>query len=245
MKKVALSVAMAALTLAQTPGSEKRAEFEVASIKPTTTEGSFTVNFPPGGRFSARNLTVQNLLRNAYGLQDYQISGGPGWITTAGFDIEARAGAGGGEPPREQVLQMIQALLADRFHLALHRENRQLPIYALVVGKTGPKLQAADSSVGGTKTMLGQLIVKKMSMTSLAEILAFDLERPVRDETGLKGDFAFTLEWTRGLGESDAGPSSRPSLFTAVQEQLGLKLESTKGPIEVLVIDHVEKPSEN
>lgn len=244
MKKVALSIAMAALTLAQTPGSEKRAEFEVASVKPTATQdGSFTSNFPPGGGFSTRNVTVHNLLRSAYGVQDYQISGGPGWMDSTGFDIQARAAAG--EVPHEQVLKMIQALLADRFHLSLHRETRQLPIYALVVGKTGPKLQAADSSVGGTKTMLGQLIVKKMSMTTLAEILAFDLERPVRDETGLKGDFAFTLEWTRGLAESDAGPSSRPSLFTAVQEQLGLKLESTKGPVEVLVIDHVEKPSEN
>jgi uncharacterized protein (TIGR03435 family) len=245
MKKVALSIAMAALTLAQTPGSEKRAEFEVASVKPTATEGFFTMDFLPGGGISTRNMTVHNLLRNAYGLQDYQIAGGPGWIDSTGFDIEAKAGAGAGEVPREQVLKMIQALLADRFQLALHRETRQLPIYALVVGKTGPRLRAADSSVGGTKMMMGQLIVKKMSMTTLANLLAFDLKRPVRDDTALKGDFAFTLEWTLGLGESDAGPSSRPSLFTAVQEQLGLKLESAKGPVEVVIIDSVEKPSEN
>jgi uncharacterized protein (TIGR03435 family) len=246
MKKVALSIAMATVTLAQTPGSEKRAEFEVASIKPTATkDGSFTYDFPPGGRFSGRNLTVHNLLRIGYGLQDYQILGGPDWMTSAGFDIQARADAGKGELSREQVLQMVQALLADRFHLAVHRETRQLPIYALVVVKTGPRLQAADSNVGQTKTTLGQLIVQKMSMASLASILAFDLKRPVKDETGLKGEFAFTLEWARGLGESDAGPSSRPSLFTAVQEQLGLKLESTKGPVEVFVVDRVEKPSEN
>jgi uncharacterized protein (TIGR03435 family) len=92
---------------------------------------------------------------------------------------------------------------------------------------------------------MGQLITPKMSMTALANILTFDLKRPVKDETGLKGDFAFKLEWTLGLGESDAGPSSRPSLFTAVQEQLGLKLESAKGPVEVVVIDRVEMPSEN
>jgi uncharacterized protein (TIGR03435 family) len=246
MKKVALSIAMATLTLAQTPGSENRAEFEVASIKPTATQGSFTVDFLPGGGFSTRNVTVHNLLRTAYGLQDYQISGGPGWIDSAGFDIQARAAASTGEPPREQVLKMIQALLADRFHLALHRETRQLPIYALVVGKGGSKLQAADSNATPSRTLkMGQLITQKMSMTTLADLLTFDLERPVRDETGLKGDFAFALEWTRGLAESDAGPSSRPSLFTAVQEQLGLKLESTKGPVEVLVIDRVEKPSEN
>src|SRR5216684_4188998 len=154
MKNVALSLAMATLTLAQTPGSERRAEFEVASIKPTATkDGSFTFDFPPGGRFSGRNLTVQNLLRIAYGLQDYQISGGPSWMTSAGFDLQARAAPDAGELPREQVLRMVQVLLADRFHLAIHRETRQLPVYALVVGKTGPRLQAADGSVGPAKMM--------------------------------------------------------------------------------------------
>jgi uncharacterized protein (TIGR03435 family) len=245
MKRVTLSVAIATLTLAQTPGLDKRAEFEVASVKPTDTQGSFTFDFPPGGRFSGRNLTVQNLLRIAYGLQDYQISGAPGWIDSAGFDIQARAAASPSEPTREQVREMIQALLADRFQLVVHRETRQLPIYALVVAKGGPRLQAADTDVGRPKSMVGQMVVRRMSMTTLGNILAFDAKRPVRDETGLNGEFAFKLEWTPGLGESDAGPSPRPSLFTAVQEQLGLKLESAKGPIEVLVIDHVGKPSEN
>lgn len=247
MKTIAISIAMATLTWAQPPGSEKRAEFEVASVKPTATkDGSLSVGFPPGGRFSARNLTLKQLLPNAYGMQDYQIAGGPGWITSEGFDIEARAAAGTGELPREQMQEMVQSLLADRFHLALHRETRQLPIYALVVGKTGPKLQAADSGAAPDRGQkMGHMITQKMSMTALANVLTFDLKRQVRDETGLKGDFAFTLEWTRGLGESDGGTSSRPSLFTAVQEQLGLKLESTKGPVEVFVIDHVERPSVN
>jgi bla regulator protein blaR1 len=239
MKKLALSIAMAALTLAQTP------QFEVASVKPTATkDGSLTFDFPPGGRFTARNLTVQMLLRIAYELQDYQISGGPAWITSAGFDIQASSGTG--ELPREQVRKMVQALLADRFHLALHRETRQLPIYTLVVGKTRPKLQAGDSSAPSSYSVkMGQLSTRKMSMATLANILASDVKRPVSDETGLKGEFAFTLLWTTGLGESDVGQSSRPSLFTAVEEQLGLKLESGKGPVEVFVIDRVEKPSEN
>jgi bla regulator protein blaR1 len=246
MKRVTLSIAMATLTLAQTPGSEKRVEFEVASVKLTATQGSFTVEFLPGGRFSARNFTVQNLLRNAYQLQDYQISGGPGWMDSAGFDIQARAAAFTSEPTPEDMRKMIQALLADRFRLTLHRETRQLPIYALVVGKNGPKLKVADSDAAPPRTIkMGELVTQKMSMTMLANLLTFELERPVRDETGLKGDFAFTLDYTRGMTESDAGAPSRPSLFTAVQEQLGLKLESAKGPVEVLVIDHVEKPSEN
>jgi uncharacterized protein (TIGR03435 family) len=247
MKKVALSMAMATLVLAQTPVPEKPAEFEVVSIKPTAIQnGSFGVDFPPGGRFTGRNLTVHKLLRMSYRLEDYQISGGPNWIDSAGFDIQARGAAGSGEPPREKVLQMIQVLLADRFHLAIHRETRQLPIYALLAGKTGPRMQAAESGAVADGTLrMGQLSTKRMSMASLASILTFDLKRPVRDETGLKGDFAFTLEWTRGLGEFDDAGSGRPSLFTAVQEQLGLKLESTKGPVEVVVIDRVEMPSEN
>jgi uncharacterized protein (TIGR03435 family) len=243
--KLALSIAMATLTPAQPPGSEKPAKFEVASVKPAAAEGFFTMNFLPGGGISARNMTVHNLLRNAYGLQDYQISGGPGWIDSAGFDIQARAAASPSEPTREQVRGMMQALLADRFHLVVHREIRQLPIYTLAVGKGGPRLQAADIDLGPPKSMIGQMVVRRMSMTTLGDILAFDLKRPVKDETGLEGEFAFKLEWTPGLGESDSGPSSRPSLFTAVKEQLGLKLESAKGPIDVLVIDSVEKPTEN
>ena len=250
MNGLALSMTLAAVTLAQTPeqapDGEKKAEFEVASVKPTATQdGSLSVHFPPGGRFSIRNLTLKQLLQTAYAVQAYQISGGPGWITSAGFDIEARAGAGTVDLPREQVLRMVQTLLTDRFQLSLHRETRQLPVYALIVGKTGSRLQPADTDVGPPQTRMGQMLVRKMSMTHLANILALALQRPVKDETGLKGEFAFALEWTPGLSDTDDRPSPRPSLFTAVQEQLGLKLESVKGPIEVLVIDRAEKPSGN
>jgi bla regulator protein blaR1 len=238
MRTVALLIAMATLA----PGQK----FEVASIKTTASTGFLTVNFPPGGRFSAKNLTVNMLLRNAYGLQQYQIVGGPGWADSAGFDIEAKADAGAGEVPHEQVLKMIQALLADRFQLTMHRETKPLPVYNLVTGKNGPTMKKADDSAEPTRTLkMGQLATQKMSMTMLANLLVFELGRPIIDATGLKGDFAFTLDWTRGLGESDAGSAERPSLFTAVQDQLGLKLESARGPVEVVVIDHVERPSEN
>jgi uncharacterized protein (TIGR03435 family) len=236
MKRAALSIALAALAWGQ--------QFEVVSLKQTSTkDGSFTFDFPAGGRFTGRNLAVKNLLRISYQLEDYQIAGGPSWMDSAGFDIEAKPSV---ELSREQVRQAIQALLADRFHLVSHRETRQLPIYALVVGKAGSKLQpaAGDASSNGTFKM-GELKAPKMSMSGLASILTFDLKRPVRDQTGLKGDFAFSLDWTRGLTESDAGPSARPSIFTAVQEQLGLKLESTKGPVEVLVVDRLEMPTGN
>ncbi len=246
MKTVATFIALATLMSAQTPEGGPLIAFEVASVKPSTTTGSFSVNFPPGGRFSGRNLTVWNLMRMAYHLQDYQIQGAPAWADSSGYDIEARAAAGQGEPPREEMLKMIQALLAERFHLAMHRETRQLPVYDLVVGKVGPKLKPADSSASSDGTVrMGQLATQKMSMALLTSILAFDVKKPVNDKTGLKGDYAFTLEWTTGLGEEDAGQATRPSLFTAVQEQLGLKLESVKGPVEVVVIDMVEKPTEN
>lgn len=240
MNKAALWIAFAALMPAQ---ADKRVEFEVASIKPTATkDGSLAQSFPPGGRFSCRNLSVRDLLRIAFDLQGYQIAGGPGWIGSEGFDIQARATAGVGEPSRGQVLKMLQTLLADRFRLAFHREIRQLPIYTLAIRKGGHKLQAADSTASTDGTFrMGHLVTRKMSMTGLAGLLTFDLKRPVTDETGLKGDFAFTLEWTPGLGEADEGPS----LFVAVQEQLGLILESKKGPLEVLLIDHVERPAEN
>ena len=245
MRLVALSISMAALALAQTPVAEK--EFEVASVKPTATkDNSLSADFPPGGGFTCRNLTLENLLRSAYQVEAYQIVGGTKWLTSDGFDIQAKAAPGAVDPGRDEVRKMLQALLADRFHMTLHRETRDLPIYALTVGKGGSKLQPADSSASQNGTLkMGHMVTRKMTMASLASILTFDLKRPVRDETGLKGEFAFTLDWSPGLGEADANQSSLPSIFTALQEQLGLKLQSTKGPVEVLVIDHVELPAGN
>ncbi len=240
MKRAAFFLAMAVVALGQVP------KFEVVSVKPTAVQdGSLTVNYPAGGRYSVKNLNVRQMLGMSYGVQGYQIVGGSAWIGTAGFDIEAKPAAGAGEPTHAQVLQMVQALLADRFQLALHRETKQLPIYALVAGKTGAKLLPGDGSTQGGTTRMGQMIVKNMSMAGLASILTFDLDRPVIDQTGLKGEYAFTLEWTPGVREPEGGTAARPSLFTAVEEQLGLKLESTKGPVEVLVIDRAERPSEN
>jgi len=246
MRTVALSVLVVAVAVGQTLGPK----FEVASIRPaagpTAAMGAFSINFPPGGRFSDKNNTVNLLLRIAYGLQPYQIIGAPGWADSEGFDIEAKAGADAGEVTHEQVLTMIQALLADRFQLVLHRETRQLPVYNLVTGKNGATMKKAEDSAEPARTMkMGDVVTPKMSMRMLANLLVSEVNRPVIDATGLNGDFALTLQWTRGLAESDAGSAERPSLFTAVQEQLGLKLESARGPVEVVVIDRVEKPSEN
>lgn len=138
MKTIALLMVVGALASGQ--------KFEVASIRPAASTGSFSINFPPGGRFSDKNNTVRLPLQIAYGLRDYQIVGAPGWADSAGFDIEAKAGESAGEVSHEQVLKMIQALLADRFQLTLHRETRQLPVYDLVIGKGGATMKAADSN---------------------------------------------------------------------------------------------------
>jgi uncharacterized protein (TIGR03435 family) len=222
-------------------------KFEVASVKANTSgAGDFSNDVTPEGRFSARNFTVWNLIRRAYNLQDLQISGGPGWIKTEGFDIEARPAS---PVSREKMDEMLRSLLAERFQLKVHTESRNLPAYALVVSNSGSKLLPSTGTGGPSKTMLGQLVVPKMGMAQLVQILEFDVDRPVIDRTGLTGDFAIHLEWTRERARTAAGDvpvdQSRPSIFSALQEQLGLKLESIKAPVDVLVIDRVELPSAN
>jgi uncharacterized protein (TIGR03435 family) len=244
LKRLAICAFGAALLQGQSDGPSA---FEVASIRESATrDGSISEDFPAGGRFTARNITLHYLLRIAYELQDYQISGEPGWATSAGFDIQAAPPAGTGNLPIKQVRLMVRALLTERFHLETHLETRQLPVFDLVVAKNGPRLQpAAADAVQSRSLRRGQLVAQKMDMAALANVLALDLKRPVNDRTGLKGDYAFTLDWALGLAETEDGAPTRPSLFTAVGEQLGLKLEATKGPVSVLVVERAEKPSEN
>jgi uncharacterized protein (TIGR03435 family) len=220
----------------------------------------------------------------AYHVQPFQISGGPGWIESEGYDIEAKvddsvAAALEKLPPEQRMDQlrlMLRSLLADRFKLKMSHETKELPIFALVVAKGGPKLtpsaatpeqHAGANGPGGERgpgimMSLGELRGRGMPIHTLAEVLARQPEvggRLVLDETGIKGNYDFTLHWAaqgpRALeanaGDNQAGgngapaDSSGPSIFTAIQEQLGLKLEPTKGPVEMLVIDNIEKPSEN
>jgi uncharacterized protein (TIGR03435 family) len=245
---------------AQTPGPQP--QFEVASIKLATegAGGSLTQPFP-GGRLRVRNQSVRALIRTAYRVQDYQIFWGPGWIDSNRYDIEAK---GAGNPPLLQVVgPMLQSLLEDRFKLRVHHETKELSIYALVVAKSG--LQLRPSKEGsctpydpgyipppGQKrpTTCGTLAIGKntleatmIGMKELTESLSYILGRTVIDRTGFTKRFDVHLEFAPG----EAPPTEvvGPSLFTALQQQLGLKLESTKGPVDVLVIDEVEKPSAN
>jgi uncharacterized protein (TIGR03435 family) len=236
-------ILMLAAGWAQAPAP---AEFEVASVKLTqhgrTVDGSShsTVGNTDQGSFSASNASLQMLLGWAYDVKDYQISG-PDWLKSddARYDISAKAPAGASS---RQMPEMLKALLAERFKVALHRETRTLPIYALVTAKGGPKLHEAPADGhSSTNSRGGHITAQHVSMVDLGDSLSRQLGRAVIDQTGLKGAFDFTLEYA-----ADDADTSRPSIFTALQEQLGLRLEATKGPVEVLVIDRAERvPTEN
>jgi bla regulator protein BlaR1 len=232
--------------------AEAAAAFDVASIKPSKpgTRG-FSINPLPGGRFTTSNTTLKMLISTAYRIYDFQVSGGPNWLDSYRVDIQAKADAGA-KP--EQLRAMLQKLLADRFGLGVHRETRELPTYALVVAKSGPKIQQSKDAEGTPEFrvfMRSRITAKRASLSLLTEALAMLLSRPVSDKTGLQGGFEYKLEWTpdqsQTRGNDDPLPPDpdRPSIFVALQEQLGLKLESQKGPVEIIVIDRAEKPSEN
>jgi uncharacterized protein (TIGR03435 family) len=237
-----------------------RQEFEVASIKPSgPDDGRTLVQVLPGGGLRTSGATVKFLVSLAYDITSFNISG-PAWINSDRFSILAKADRSSADDPnydprqitqrqydsmREQMRPKLQTLLAGRFQLKVHRETREEPVYSLVVGKNGAKLDPSKDfhGLGGGK---GQFKANGASMEMLAGALAGQLGRPVIDRTGLAGAFDFKLEWTPDAAQADAAPvDAGPSLFTALQEQLGLKLESTKAPAEVIVIDHVERPSEN
>jgi len=225
--------------------AQPRLEFEVASIKPAPPgAGNTTMKFEPGGRFRATGAPLNALIQLAYGVKDFQVSGRPTWADSESYesyDVVAQPAAGV-TLNRDQLKVAIQALLADRFKLKFHRETKDLPIYSLVVGKNGPKLtKNIDAPGPGATIGSGQLKGSKISMSILADLLAQLLDRTVRDDTGISGDFDVKLNWDPGQTANMDGPS----IFTALQEQLGLKLNAQKGPVEILIIDSAERPSGN
>ena len=235
------------------PQAAASPSFEVASIRPRGTEYTVVAVSISGPKVTITAYPLLGLLMMAYQVEPFQIVGGPSWRDSERYDILAKA-EGQAAPTNAQVNLMLQALLADRFRLRFHRETRELPVYRLVVGKGGPKLKesAADAQSSlsfGSGGALQEITVSKGSMEQLARQLSNSgIGRPVRDGTGLTGSYDYKLKWLPGMRagpDAAADTGGPPSIFTALQEQLGLKLESGKGPGEVLVIDHVEKPSEN
>lgn len=218
--------------------------FEVASIKPNADgDNRAMIRMQPGGRFVATGVTLRQLISQAYNVRDFQVTGGPGWIGADRYDINAKGPDGMPDRVPPEVLRpMLRALVDERFQLKTHTETKEMPIYALVVSKPGKLTPAAAEGQGpGMRMGRGQLNGKKVPMAMLAQQISQQLGRTVIDKTELKGEFDFTLEWT----PDPTADSSGPSIFTAVQEQLGLRLESAKGPVEIVVIDSVAKPTEN
>jgi uncharacterized protein (TIGR03435 family) len=262
--------------LAQSPAVTTRG-FDVAAIKPNNSgTDSWGVRVVPGGGLRAVNARLRSLISEAYQVRDFQLSGGPAWLDSARYDIEAkgRLDPGSQEQAGLQVMKMLQALLADRFQLRIHQETRELPIYALLVAKNGPKLETAREACfdptagipppptlpgqspsrpcGGFNNSPNQMLGASVGIPHFAANLSKFIGRTVVDRTGLKGTYDVALRWTPGEGQAFLAPTeplpaddSRPSIFTAVQEQLGLRLESQRGQVEVLVIERAEKPLEN
>jgi uncharacterized protein (TIGR03435 family) len=221
-------------------------QVEVASIKPSSDPTSDTSGSKSGhGRLTMNNVTLKRCIIGAYGMGPNQIVGGPEWLDSLRYRIEAKADTAAGDT---ELMLMLRTLLADRFKLALHRETRPLQAFVLEVAKNGPKLEASTDAESRTKNRRGSIEARKTTMNRFAEILSRQMDIPVVDRTGLEGVFNLTLEWDPESGKparADAAPENRPSIFTAIQEQLGLRLRAQKTPVEVLVIDHAEAPTEN
>ena len=247
-------------------------DYDVVSIKPDKS-GVFMVrvmNKPDG--FSASNVTLKMLLQNSYGIREDLIFGGAGWVDSTHFDVEAKVAAQDVDTFKKlnhaQQRLMLQKALAERFNVKVHTETKQLPVYDLVVVNSAKlvKANAGDTYANGIKGFdgighagmvrmePGKLTGQGIPISDLVNLLAQRLHRTVIDKTGLKDKYDLTMTWApdeesdpmfHGTGNDQQSDSSGPSIFTALQEQLGLKLQSDKGPVETLVVDHAEMPSEN
>jgi bla regulator protein BlaR1 len=249
-----------AFQVASVPAPQGSPTFEVASVKPTNPNrvGS-TFNFAPG-EVQIGGGTLRRIMEMAYDLRTFQILGGPGWLDSDRYDISAKNDAALKDLSKEQrtteMRRRLQTLLADRFQLKVHRETREWPEYALIVAKGGARLKESDSGSGdGISTDCGVMKGTRTTMSNLATVLSRQVERPVLDRTGLSGRYDFEMSYTPDSGCGSRPPdggttnidtlTDRPSIFTAIQEQLRLKLEPIKGPVDVIVIDRVEKPEPN
>jgi uncharacterized protein (TIGR03435 family) len=258
LRSLALAVlAVSAFGQVSTSGSSDSSaatlRFQVATIKPSLPEESRTVQIR-GNRFATTDTSLVDLLKYAYGLHEEEIAGGTKWLKTQQFDIvgdpESQT-----RPSSDDFKKMVQNLLTDRFHLTAHYEERNLSVFEIVPAKSGPKLNPSTrppNGIPGVGYSPGHLGVANATMADLAAFLQrFVTDRPVFDRTGIAGKYDLTLQWTpddlqvEGSRQGEDRNSSLPGLYTAIQEQLGLKLQQGKRPVQVFVIDHVDMPSEN
>ena len=234
------------LTLCGQPAA--RPQFEVASIRPSRAGANSSSGIHTGhGRLDAQNVTLQRCIIGAYGVGPHQISGGPAWLDTERFDILAKA-----DRPIDDdaaLMAMLQSLLADRFQLALHRETRRISAFVLETGSKGARLEKAAGGEGSTNSSNSNtgiaIHARNTTLDSFARVLSRHTELPVINRTGMDGIYNIQLHWTPERARPPEDPSQSVSLFTAIQEQLGLRLRARKEPVEVLVINGAERPSEN
>ena len=240
-----LRVTLLSLFLAAAPCASAQA-FDVASLKPSApVVDLYNANLGTiaHGEVTLTNATLVDCLKFAYGLASDDQMDGPDWTKSRAvrFDILGKAPA---TTPRDQLLLMLRALLAERFHLAMHTEKRRIEHYVLVVAKTGPKLEEVQPDPGGSHMTyrLGHITHNQISMQTLAMLLSRQTREMVLNETGLKGVYKIDLQWTPESPQPAADTADTgPTLFTALQQQLGLRLEGRKDEVDVMVIDHADR----
>ena len=256
---VPMALAWATLASAQSPA------FEVASVRENRSVNSRTLMDAAGGRYTVTNASLRILILNAFGLQDAQLVGAPGWISDTRYDIAAVRGAA----PVEQIPAMMRQLLADRFKLKTHAETREMTMYALVMARADRRAGASLKAVSCEGRPLlpqagtlpcntrfigpGRLRAGGLTMAEFAPLLTTLVDRIVIDRSGLDGRYDFDLTWTPEQPAKDAPVNDRlpaadtsgVSVFTALQEQLGLRLNGQRGPVDVLVVDNIERPTDN
>jgi len=233
-------------TLYLTLGATLTAQaFDVVSLRPNTTGAGRSIERTNSGHVMAENITAGSMIRHAFGIRASQIEGAPGWIETDQYDLQATTGTTKDLNDIE-LRPYWESMLASRFRMKFHRETKEMQIYSLTVAKGGPRLTENTSS-GDTDTHLtnnahhSSLTSTHIAMPDFAALLGSRLDRTVIDKTGLAGAYNVKLDWSPDLS-TDTGSAS---IFTALQDQLGLKLESGKGPVEIIVIDRLERPTEN
>lgn len=251
MGVVAIAMAQSDATKPGMMAKEADPDWEVVTVKPSDPDDKFDMMSTRGRHIVIRNKSVEAMLRLAYGVQKSQIVGASEWTRTAHFDADGVPDVGG-EPNMKQFQTMVQKLLAERFGLKAHHEQREMPVYALGVAKDGPKMAPSKADPNGSPDNEGMggngrqiRRYTNVSMDDLAMELQFHLDRPVVNQTGVKGRYDFRMQWTVDDAPPTTDADAPPGLFTAIQEQIGLKLEPAKALVDVLVIDHVEKPSPN
>ena len=245
MRRLIATLCGIAIAAVSAFAQNSRTSFDVISIRPNRSGSGDSGENTERGRLTVTNDTVKELIQLAFGVKAFQITGGLGWLSTAPFDIVATTGTAE-DITDERLAPLLQSLLADRFGLKFHRETKESTVYSLVVAKGGPKTavntgEGGSSSNTNSKNGMATMVVSHMTADRLASRLERQVGRRVTDHTGLTAAYDFTLTWSQDQSTDPTGPS----LFTALQEQLGLKLDSAKGPVDMVVIDAVERPSEN